>query len=426
MRKFGGVWDTFVGGCMRLKFGWSATLVAATGVLLLSSCSEPTTSSSRVSRPAGPAASSVVGSFGSPTGALQLTINSGDAAVHYCAFSLLLGSLPGTDCATTAFDLTTALAVYTPGDPGWSPPFPGTSWIGPTGSDAPSSEYRARVGWYEYVTTFTIPAGATNVSLQLRAKSDNVLVAFLNGVLIGANQFFEDCTVEQGLFCNWVAELDINDSPATFNVGGENVLRIDVLNTRIGQVVGLPGHTARSTCADGPELFGTLGFTNILVPTSAGHVLANWLASNCENPTGLDFQAKIFFTPPIPIPLFVIGDKEAHGIGASVNFWGAQWWKNNQMTGQVDKGYESFKGYASSAQNICGGVWSTQPGNSSDPPATIPENIAIIVTSKVLKNGNDISGNIVQILLVHQDGNYGPAPGHEGNGTVVSVLCPPA
>ena len=65
-------------------------------------------------------------------------------------------------------------------------------------------------------------------------------------------------------------------------------------------------------------------------------------------------------------------------------------------------------------------------GTVPDPPATIPENIAIIVTSKVLKNGNDISGNIVQILLVHQDGNYGPAPGHEGNGTVVSVLCPPA
>jgi hypothetical protein len=159
------------------------------------------------------------------------------------------------------------------------------------------------------------------------------------------------------------------------------------------------------------------------VLTSAGHVLANWLAANCENPTGLDFQAKIFFTPPIPIPLFVIGDGEAHGIGDVVNFWGAQWWKNNQMTGQTDPGYQSFKGFASSADNFCGGVWSTQPGNSSNPPETIPANVAIIVTTKVLKNGNVLSGDIKQIVLVHHDGNYDDNPGHAGGGPVTTVLC---
>ena len=409
---------------MRWKWRWSASLVGAgVGAILLASCSELTTSSPPISRSSGPAVSNVVGSFGSPAGALQITINSGDPSVHFCGYSLLPQPLPGADCATTAFDLTNALALYTPGDPGWSPPFAGTSWIGPTGSDAPSSDYRARVGFYEYVTSFNIPAGATNVTLQLRAKSDNALVAYLNGVEIGRNAFLEDCTIEQGLFCNWVAVLNINDSPATFNVGGANLLRIDVLNTRIGEVVALPGHTARSTCENGPEPFGTLGFTNIPVLTSAGHVLANWLAANCENPTGLDFQAKIFFTPPIPIPLFVIGDEEAHGIGDVVNFWGAQWWKNNQMTGQTDPGYQSFKGFASSANNFCGGVWSTQPGNSSDPPATIPADVAIIVTTKVLKNGNLISGDIKQIVLVHHDGNYDDNPGHAGGGPVTTVLC---
>jgi len=55
----------------------------------------------------------------------------------------------------------------------------------------------------------------------------------------------------------------------------------------------------------------------------------------------------------------------------------------------------------------------------------IGTDIAIIVTSTVLKNGNNISGDIKQILMVHQDGGYGPNPGHAGNGSVTSVICPP-
>jgi hypothetical protein len=94
------------------------------------------------------------------------------------------------------------------------------------------------------------------------------------------------------------------------------------------------------------------------------------------------------------------------------------------MTGTVDNGVAGFKGFASSAQNICGGTWTSEPGNSSDPPFPISDNIAIIVTSKVLKQGSAISGDIQQILLVHQDGHYNDNPGHEGNGTVISVLCP--
>jgi len=414
---------------MRLTWRVSSRVcLSGAAIVVLASCSEPTTISSSAARRIGPASAAVVGSFGAPAGALQQTINSGDATVHYCGYDPtvipILATFSLADCATTAFDLTPALLSYTPGDPQWSQPFGGSSWIGPTGIDAPSNEYRARVGTYQYVTAFTIPAGATNFSLQLQAKADNAVVVYLNGVEIGRNSFLEDCTLEQGTNCNWVPPLNITDSPAPLNVGGLNILRFDVVNTRIGYEVGGLGHTARSTCDNGPELFGRLGFGGAEVLPSAGHQLVNWSAIGCENPTALDFQAKIFFTPALPIPLFVIGDKEAHGIGATVNFWGAQWWKNNQMTGTVDNGVAAFKGFASSAQNICGGTWSSQPGNSSDPPFPISDNIAIIVTSKVLKNGNAISGDIQQILLVHQDGHYNDNPGHEGNGTVTSVLCP--
>jgi hypothetical protein len=124
-----------------------------------------------------------------------------------------------------------------------------------------------------------------------------------------------------------------------------------------------------------------------------------------------------------PIPLFVIGDVEPHALGNVVNFWGAQWWKNNIMSGFVSKGVASFKGYATNAQDFCGGQWESRPGNSSNPPDAIPDEVAIIVTDTVLKNGPNISGNIKEIVLVKQDGNYGPAPGHRGSGPVTKVLC---
>ncbi|MBI2198510.1 MAG: DUF11 domain-containing protein [Candidatus Rokubacteria bacterium] len=124
-----------------------------------------------------------------------------------------------------------------------------------------------------------------------------------------------------------------------------------------------------------------------------------------------------------PPAVFVIGDVEPHAIGNVVNFWGAQWWKNNFMSGFVSNGVASFKGYASQNDLFCGGTWNSRVGNSPPPPATIPEFVAIIVTDTVLKNGPNISGNIKEILLVHQDGGYGPNPGHRGNGPVVSIIC---
>ena len=97
-----------------------------------------------------------------PVGTLQNTISSGNASVHYCGYTPLTVPLAGTfsfaDCGSPAYDLTVALTSYVPGEPDpWSPPFAGTSWIGPTGIDAPSNEYRARVGSYEYVAPFLIP-----------------------------------------------------------------------------------------------------------------------------------------------------------------------------------------------------------------------------------------------------------------------------
>lgn len=131
--------------------------------------------------------------------------------------------------------------------------------------------------------------------------------------------------------------------------------------------------------------------------------------------------------PPVPplLPVFVIGDVEPHAVGNVVNFWGAQWWKNNVMSGLTSPGASraSFKGFATSAEILCGHFWESLPGNSSSPPATLAADIAVIVTSTVIKNGPNLSGDIKEIVLVHQDGGYGPNPGHAGNGVVTSIVC---
>ncbi len=126
--------------------------------------------------------------------------------------------------------------------------------------------------------------------------------------------------------------------------------------------------------------------------------------------------------PPSIGGAFVIGDQVNVTTGATVYFWGAQWVKNNPMSGGA--GPKAFKGFENSlAPPACGSTWTSQPGNSSNPPATIPEFMAVIVTSTVQKNGNSISGNVRRIVIVRTNSAYGPAPGHVGTGEVVSVLC---
>lgn len=88
-------------------------------------------------------------------------------------------------------------------------------------------------------------------------------------------------------------------------------------------------------------------------------------------------------------------------------------------------GPNAFKGFENgTAMPACGSPWTSQPGNSSKPPATIPADMAVIVSSSVTKNGSVITGNVMEIIIVKTLPGYGPSPGHHGNGQVVAVLCP--
>lgn len=120
---------------------------------------------------------------------------------------------------------------------------------------------------------------------------------------------------------------------------------------------------------------------------------------------------------------FVIGDQDA-AVGTAVTFWGAQWWKDNGLSGGTAPA--SFKGFANSTPALapCGVPWTTDPGNSSSPPeGPLPETIEVIVSSHITKAGRVISGNTAEVVLVATNPGYENDPGHPGTGTVVRVLC---
>lgn len=119
---------------------------------------------------------------------------------------------------------------------------------------------------------------------------------------------------------------------------------------------------------------------------------------------------------------FVIGDRNAV-IGNSVNFWGAQWAKRNSLTGGAAP--RSFKGFAEAPEApSCGDTWTADPGNSTPPPdGPLPEFMAVIVASSAHQSGPSISGNVAEIVVVRTFSGYRPDPGHQGMGTVVSVIC---
>jgi hypothetical protein len=120
---------------------------------------------------------------------------------------------------------------------------------------------------------------------------------------------------------------------------------------------------------------------------------------------------------------FVVGDLNA-AVGTSVTFWGAQWAKENSLSGGPAP--SAFKGFASSPSSspACGQTWSTEPGGSPGPPAPpLPAFIIVRVAASISKAGSTITGNTPQLVVVQVNTGYGSNPGHAGTGTVAGRLC---
>lgn len=131
---------------------------------------------------------------------------------------------------------------------------------------------------------------------------------------------------------------------------------------------------------------------------------------------------------------FVIGNGPGNSNatpGNHVMFWGAEWWLNNPLLAEDavtgTQAPASFKGFAASidVHNSCG-TFSSSPGNSSDPPATLPLNpdgtINVLVTDNAIKQGSVITGHVVGTATVLPDPGYAGDPGHTGTGVVQSFV----
>jgi len=318
------------------------------------------------------------------------------SATQYCGYATAFDGtgVPSGSCVNS-FDLTSALAG-TPGNPGWGAPVTGSAWIG---AQADANEYRVPTGTYAFETTFTVPAGSTGRGLNITLKADNNAIVYLNGVEIGRHDPAGDIST------HWTGTLDLTNGGSLIQ-DGTNTLRILLTNTRVAP----NAYDVNVPCPLPQPGFQYAGYDQVV----------------CLNPSALSFAAQVYYTPAPPPAqyAFVVGDVTYDGVGDHQYFWGAQWWKNNQMSGAVDKGVAGFKGFAVLVNGSCGSTWQSLPGNSSNPPEDIGDIVTIIVTSTITKTNNVYAGNIVRIAHVDQDGNYADNPGHEGQGPVVDEVCP--
>jgi hypothetical protein len=130
---------------------------------------------------------------------------------------------------------------------------------------------------------------------------------------------------------------------------------------------------------------------------------------------------------------FVIGDVSANAALAGVNggevtFWGAQWWKDNALSGGTLAPGDvtapaAFKGFAIFDSNSpFDAPFTTGTGNSSNPPpaSAIPAGteMCVLVANSIMQNGSTITGEVTGAVLVKVDAGYDGNPGHAGTGVV--------
>ena len=122
---------------------------------------------------------------------------------------------------------------------------------------------------------------------------------------------------------------------------------------------------------------------------------------------------------------FVVGDVSAGAptVGRQVNFWGSQTWKTNNFSG-VNNAPASMKGYIDNVPSYaCGATWTSNPGNSSHPPSTVPVNMVVVVSSAITQSGSTESGDIEHLVVISVAPGYGPNPGHDGYGNILATIC---
>ena len=233
-----------------------------------------------------------------------------------------------------------------------------------------------------------------------------------------------------------LSSIDVSPSTTTLVVAPGQVVPYSYLITNTGTVtvtgisladnnVDATPSCPASSLAVAASMTCTAQHTATVAELAAGSVKNTATASSNE-------AADVMDSLTIPAAIvsiggtFVVGDLTVGDVnqsaGKAVTFWGAQWWKLNSLSGGTAPA--AFKGFEDTPPApSCGVNWTTDPGNSTPPPVTIPAYMAIIVSSSITQSGSTISGDTVHLLLVKTDPGYQGNPGHAGTGTIVAVIC---
>ena len=202
------------------------------------------------------------------------------------------------------------------------------------------------------------------------------------------------------------------------------ILKEDGVTPISGRTVSITLGTGGSaqTCSGTTDATGTAScsIATVTQPLGPNTVTANF--------AGDPFYLPSTVTEPVILFAFlaqgsmIVGNLDT-ATGMSVEFWGAQWAKINSLSGGPAP--NSFKGFAETAPQACGGGWSSDPGNSSGPPPSgaIPSYMGVIASSSIGQSGSLIAGDVPAIIVVKTNSGYAPNPGHAGTGTVVALYC---
>ena len=163
--------------------------------------------------------------------------------------------------------------------------------------------------------------------------------------------------------------------------------------------------------------------SNVTVTQGPQPVKADFAGDGYYLPSADATQHVIVFAFPAR-GIFALGDQSATAKPSDVTFWGAQWSGLNTLTGGGAPA--SFKGFTDNPNSkppACGGTWTTSPGNSSSPVASVPAYMGTAVSTSISQNGNTITGNITKIVVVLTAPGYAANPGHPGTGTIIATYC---
>jgi hypothetical protein len=293
------------------------------------------------------------------------------------------------------------------------------------GSSAGLASYNSATGVATLAYVVQLAAGTYDLRADFKSTNDdygNSTHTLVDGLTV---------TLEETTLSYTGNTVILNGGTATMSA----LLLEDGANDDDGDGSGTPiaGRTVHFTLGTGVSAQTCDGVTNgsgiatcqispVAQPLGPGVVAASFASDGFYRPDTDGTATMIFAFPEGGV--FTVGNLSASP-AASVTYWGAQWSNVNVLTGGTAP--SAFKGFAngvSAEPPACGSTWTSRPGNSPNPPATVPAFMGVLIPTTVGKSGSTVSGNVFRIVVVQTNAGYGPAPGHTGKGKIVASFCP--